>query len=582
MRPLVYILFAYVAGILSASLFALAPALLYLLFSISVLILPVFYLLKRPFKPAIIMPCFFFLGIIAINARTNIELPPDHIANLIRASGSVEDSSLVRLKPDGYEDIKCVVLTSEIIGTRSRVLVDVKQISRNGRWKDATGKTLITVNGKIEALPNDTVRILARLYKPENFGNPGEYDYKSHLNMSGIFAVGYVKSPSYFIITGSNGRSITSFIAQTRSTVRRFLTDNSKEHGVLNALVIADKGGLSRKTRAAFAATGTSHILSISGLHIAIVGGFFYAVAMFFLKRAEYTLLAVNAKKVAVGAALISILIYATMADFPYATQRAAGMALVIALSLLMARGHDIYNSLAFAALAILAWTPTALREISFQLTFAAVLAIAYLVPRLTEIFVQKDADKELKNLKERSAMDRFYKNRLLPAILVTLSSSIGVSPILAYHFHRVALTGLLANLIAIPISACILVLTLLSSALSFLYEPIAVILLYPTDLLTMGLSVVISFFASLPFSSVWVSTPTLTELSLFYMICYVAFNFNRGRYYRYALILLITIAVTDVIYLTARPAAHARLIVDYLSVGQGESELIRFPNGQT
>lgn len=583
MRPLVPILLSYTAGILCTRHIELPAYAFFALLAISIAFPLALYFSRRAYRPIYIIPCFFILGIIAINSRTRHELPREHILNFINDKAAQAQPGAKADLTNDYEDIKGVVATNpEEPGNRTRLEIDAAWIARDGLWRRTTGRIRLTIQGRVDARPDDLVRVMAKLYLPDNFGNPGEYDYKTRLNMAGVYVTGFVKRPEHFIVIERSESSIQTMLGYARSSIRRFIDENSKEHGVLNSLVIADQGGVPIKTREDYAKTGTAHILSISGLHITIVASFFFAITLFLLKRSERALLAFNAKKVGVVVALVFVLLYGLLADYPVATQRSVLMALVLAVVFLIGRGYDIYNTVSLAALAILVWSPNALWDISFQLTFAAVISIVYMIPRFNELIDVAPDDANISRVEKQGFARRFFKKNILPALLVTISASVGTAPILAYHFHRIAVSGLAANLIAVPISGLITPAVLIAAITSFAHKGTASLVLYPADLLTQAMNWIISFFASLPFSSVWISTPTILEAALFYAIVFCALNIKKHKYYAYASIILILIVPVDYAYWRLIPRNSNNLTITYLSVGQGESEFVELPNNTT
>ncbi|CAG1064860.1 partial ComE operon protein 3, partial [uncultured bacterium] len=350
----------------------------------------------------------------------------------------------------------------------------------------------------------------------------------------------------------------------------------------LKALVISGQGGIDRALREAFAATGTSHILSISGLHVGMVAAFSYWAALFFFRRSEKALLAFNAKKAAVILAAVPAVVYALLAGLPVATQRSVIMALAFIASFAIGRGKDHLNTLSLAGLIILAISPGSIWDVSFQLSFAAMASIIILVPRLKE-FLGKylEVSSEEKEKGPGQAVLIFFRKRVLPLIFVTLAAGIGTSPILAYHFHRISLAGLGANLVAVPLAGVAVPSLLVSSALIPVSEVLAWIVLFPADVAFSFIARAVAFFAAIPHASLWVSPPALHEMVLYYLLVFSAVNIGRARVYIYAapLSALLLFALPLAQDFSERPDV---LRVTYLSVGQGDSAFVELPGGKT
>ncbi len=253
-------------------------------------------------------------------------------------------------------------------------------------------------------------------------------------------------------------------------------------------------------------------------------------------------------------------------------------MVLAFTLSFLINRGKEFYNTLALAALIILLIYPFSLWEISFQLSFAAVFFIVYLVPRFNGFLGLKEGKTPLE---KEGFIRRIFHRKILPAFFVTLAASIGTSPILAYHFHRVSIVGLAANLVAVPIAGFVVPLLLISCSILPFWETGARFFLSITDIGFEVMVKVIKFFASLPYASVWVTTPTLLEIFLFYALIICAANVKKRRLYAYLAPLLLMAIILDWGYWNYRSLWSHELKVTFISVGQGESALVEFPGGK-
>jgi len=303
---------------------------------------------------------------------------------------------------------------------------------------------------------------------------------------------------------------------------------------------------------------------------------------LFIFKRSERVLLALNAKKTAIILAAVPTLIYALLAGLPVATQRSVVMALAFIASFAIGRGKDHLNTLSLAGLVILAINPASVWDVSFQLSFGAMASIIILVPRFKELLGKSSEDStEEKDKSAKKAALIFFRKRLLPLLLVTIAAGVGTSPILAYHFHRVSVAGLAANLVAVPLAGVAVPFLLVSSALLPVSEALAWITLFPADMAFSLLAGAVTLFASIPYASLWVAPPALHEVVLYYMLIFSAAHLGRARVYRYA-------APAAAALLIALPWAldfkepRSVLRVTYLSVGQGDSAFVELPGGKT
>ncbi|MBI5642027.1 MAG: DNA internalization-related competence protein ComEC/Rec2 [Deltaproteobacteria bacterium] len=483
------------------------------------------------------------------------------------------------LKPLGTAVEGTVVRAPEFAGSRMKLEVMSERIFRGDRWVPAEGKIMLTLHGhRYDIMAGDSVKFVTELREPWNYGNPGEFDYKSWLNTRGIFATGFIKNGMLLVKT-KDGGGLRRYVDYLRADIRGFIDGldiGNKEP--LKALIIAEQRGIDKGLKDAFIITGTYHIISISGLHIGIVVLFFYKIFLFVLKRSERLALAFNVRKIALALSIIPAVFYGLLAGFPVSTERSVIMVAAYAFTFMLNRGRDYLNTIALAAVVILLVYPYAIWDISFQLSFAAVTAIVYLAPRLAPFFVIPE-DK-LKTKRELF-LTRVWNKRLLPAILVTVSAGIATGPILAYHFNMLSLTGIAANIIAVPISGAIIPLLFVSSFVSWLWAWPAAVILHAADILFELMARVIKAFASLPLSSIRVSTPTFIEMGLFYVLILAAINIKRARAYAYAASFALIALSMDWGYWNLLKRGEGELKVTFISVGQGESGLVEFPGGK-
>ncbi len=234
----------------------------------------------------------------------------------------------------------------------------------------------------------DFIRFHSVLKKIQSFQNPGGFDYERYMNLQGIYATGFVANNSQIVLLRKNA---ASGIRLKLETFRLYLKDiiyqnaSTPQREIIEAMTIGNQNEIPADVRENFNKTGTSHILSISGLHIGIVATTAFFFIFLLLKLSEYLMLRFNIIKLASAGAFIIILIYTLIAGMGVTVVRSSLMALIFLSALLLGKQKDIYNVLALTGLIILIVSPEAIFDISFQLSFMAVLAIIYLVPRFSD-----------------------------------------------------------------------------------------------------------------------------------------------------------------------------------------------------
>lgn len=572
MGPLLPPFLSFASGIALGDFFGLGYGAATGALALSVVLVLLLYFAKLRFSALALIPLFFSLGSLFIIPYSTPEIPAGHILNIVREDPQSQRAGSL---------IEGRVESAESTGKRTKLWLEADSfIDKTGR-RSASGKVLLSINGRAELLPGDRVRVLALLSEPNTFGNPGEFDYRQWLKRRGVLVTGYVKSVR-LIERLEEGNGPSALLSRARVEIARFIDASGAGYPEpLKALVISGQGGIDRALKEAFAATGTAHILSISGLHVGMVAAFSYWAVLLILRRSEKALLALNARKTAIILAAFPALLYALLAGLPVPTQRAVVMALAFIASFAIGRGKDHLNTLSFAGLLILAISPASVWDVSFQLSFGAMASIIILVPRLNKLFGPFFGGCPEEGKAAKKAVLGLMKKRVLPLLFVTIAAGVGTSPILAYHFHRVSLAGLAANLVAVPLAGVAVPSLLVSTALLPVSEALAWVMLFPADMAFSLIAWVVTLFASIPYASLWVSPPALHEVVLYYLLIFSAVNMGRARVFRLA-------APASALLLAALPwamdfkAAEPVLKVTYLSVGQGDSAFVELPGGKT
>ena len=350
-----------------------------------------------------------------------------------------------------------------------------------------------------------------------------------------------------------------------------------REAGLLKALVIGDRGGLTRETRESFAAAGVAHVLSISGLHVGMLGLVAFVVVRFLGSLSSTLMLRWNLFKIATFLSFIAVIFYAALAGGRIPTVRATIMVGVYVLAVLFDREEEFYISLAFAALLIgLIW-PGVVMDTSFQLSFLAVLFIVWGLRRIHQLRELKPKD----NLLQLQTQN--WLRRRVPQIALYLAvpvlATIGTGPIVTYHFGRLSLAGFLANPILVPIVGLVLVpMGFLIGFLCLFSWTLALPLLWvakPFLSLTLWM---VQLFSELPMGVVNVPKPNLVELGIVYLAICSILVLQRWTHVYLLLGFLLVAMVADGSYWWWQRWGRRDLRITYLSVGHGDAAVVELP----
>ncbi|MFQ5900211.1 MAG: DNA internalization-related competence protein ComEC/Rec2 [Thermodesulfobacteriota bacterium] len=566
-RPALFLLFPYIVGLIIG--FYLKVPRWLLLSSIPALIVFLFITSIVRFRPYLLIPSlliFLFTGVLFMGSALVPELPTHHIRNLIDGESWTIEGTLYK--------------SPETLLDRMRVYVEIDEVSRDKRIKQTTGRMLLTIGDRdIELRYGDRIRFRTKPAIPKNLGNPGGFDYERFLLSRGILTKGYVKGGRAVVIFPQRrDAGLWSGLEGMRERLRRFLDKEVQgpENALLKALLLGEKGEIPQDIREVFIRTGIAHILAISGLHIGIVALVSFWIVYRFLRLSEWILLTSNIKKLSLLISVIPIILYGFIGGFSIPTQRAVVMALVFIFAILLDREKDIYNTVAVAALIILVFHPLSILDPSFQLSFAAVISIIYIVSWLR---FKGEGDIEEALLLKRVRM----KNWIQTLFFIPLAASIGTSPLIIFYFNRISILGFLANLLIVPIIGFIVVpLTLFSGFISFIYYPAAVPFIHISAAILSLAVKVAGFFSGIPYASMWVSTPSLLSIGLYYtgVVSLLEMKRRKGAVYVFATAASLFILYRFGGYLYER--TEPNLEIAFISVGQGDSTLVEFPGGKT
>ena len=213
------------------------------------------------------------------------------------------------------------------------------------------------------------------------------------------------------------------------------------------ALITGARGGISEETNQAMRDSGLFHVLSISGLHMAIMAGTVFWLLRTLLASVPALALRFAIKKWAAAGALATASFYLALSGAAVPTVRAFLMMSIMLVAVTLDRPAITMRNVALAALLILVVAPESLFDPSFEMSFAAVIALVALYEWLS--------GRARPSLGDISPVWRGLRKvwvLFAGAALTTLAASIAIAPFAVYHFHRMTHYGLLANLLAAPL----------------------------------------------------------------------------------------------------------------------------------
>lgn len=440
-------------GVLLLQQFSSLPNIHWCWALVSIIVLPFVSYRFRFFRILIIFVLGFLWALLHAHWVLEVALPDDLQGKDILVTGVIASIPLDDNRKRRFEfDIETLEHNKKLLPSFGKVRIS--WYSKYGRGKKKQYRN------KIKLKAGQRWQFWLRLKQPHGFMNPAGFDYEGWLYSKKIRATGYVrvnaKKKQYAKIIDEEASGYSMLILrQNLYDGLSSLTSNSDYAGILIALAMGERTGITPQQWQVFRATGTSHLVAISGLHIGLLAGFVFFLTRYLWPFFGSAALKLAAPRAAALSALSAAAFYALLSGFAVPSQRALIMLAVVMLSIFWL--HKVRSSqvLSFALLVVLLFDPTSVLSAGFWLSFMAVAIIGFAASgRLT--------------------VDKGWKifGRLQWRI------SLALIPLLIFLFQQASLVSPLTNLFAIPIVSFIVVPLILiaTSILSFLPDLAAIL----------------------------------------------------------------------------------------------------------
>lgn len=360
--------------------------------------------------------------------------------------------------------------------------------------KACTGKVLAFIerDSLSETLAHgDQLVFQNPIFKLEPPKNPHSFDYQSFLNYKNIHFQTFIKSGHWRILKKNKSKTISSTALILKmeflSILRKYLKSDN-EFGVGSALILGHKDEISEDIQTAYAGTGATHVLAVSGLHVGIV---YLIFQIFLLNRITWFHPIWKVAKVVIP--LLGIWSFALLTGMPPSVKRAATMFSIFILGTALTRTKNAYNILAASAFCILFIDPYLIMNVGFQLSYCAVFSILYFQPRIAKQWLIKNK----------------IGNYLWQLSAMSIAAQIGTAPLALFYFHQFPIYFLLSGLIVIPAAFIILNLGLTLFVLESINTEWGFIIGKPLNKLIEIVNQSIFYIQNLPgsiISGIWIS----------------------------------------------------------------------------
>ena len=306
--------------------------------------------------------------------------------------------------------------------------------------------------------------------------NPGGYNQFQHLRSQKVDSAMWPEA----VQLGDTRLSLTVALRMVRDRLAdvydRVLPP--RERAVLKSMILGDRYEMDRDLAAQYRMMGIFHILSISGLHVAILMMAFNKVLGIFLEERRAGLIV-----------LVVMVLYCLMTGASTATVRAVTMGGLLVMGKVLGRGYDLLVAVSWACVALLMYEPLFLFNVGFQLSFVAVYGIAVLT----------------KPVERMLAIVRVPQGPFRSGLAVNIAAVTATYPVFGFHMYEIQLYSIIGNMIIAPTTTIILVLGLVTGLVGLVALPAATFMAGTVYYILRFYDVASSFFARLPYAM----TPT-------------------------------------------------------------------------
>ncbi len=426
--------------------------------------------------------------------------------------------------------LKGTCIEAPVLKKRSvQYLIEINKVIDGHFEKETNGKLLAYFpKENLDKLPQigDVIYFKTQINQISPPSNPQQFDYKSYLNRKGINHQAYISinqftiegSKNSFYRTAQNIRSL--FIANLRKSGLQ-----EKELSIISALLLGDKQSLSQEAKESYSKAGAMHVLAVSGLHVGIVLYLLTYLFNFIFGKSKNTFI----KTVLT---ILFIWAFAFVTGLSISVLRSAVMFSFIAAGSVLKHKISIFNTLALSAFVILLINPLFVFDVGFQLSYAAVIGIIVIHPKIYNLL--------------------YVKNKILDyawsITVVSIAAQISTFPISIYYFHQVPIYALLSNLFVISLATILLILGIISIVISFIPQLLFIVywLLYPV---IFTLNFIIKTIADFPFATINSLHISIFEVSILYafiVITFVYFTTKKTIHLNISLGLLALLFLSD------------------------------------
>jgi competence protein ComEC len=394
------------------------------------------------------------------------------------------------------EKAKTYQVVCQMINSKLKILT---YLPKSPAIKSAKPGDVLSMNGLPELIEND--------------GNPYEFDYRSYLNDRGIGHRIFLREGQYNLLNGCSLMNISRHALVLREKLVEILYRSGIQGDhvpLISSIAFGARDEVDKETVQSFTNTGVIHVLAVSGMNVGLI----FIILDFFLRFMKRWKLGFLFHTSAV---LIGIWSYALVTGMSASILRAAVMFTFVVIGNAFRRNANIFNSLAVSAFLLILWDPAIMRDVGFQLSYAAVLAIVVIQPLLYKCLYFKS----------------YFPDKIWLLLSITFAAQIGTLPFTLHYFHQFPVYFWLANLAVIPLVTSILYLSFavvfLSLISGFFTSIFAFVLDWSVRLVLLSVNIV----EALPHAVIKGIYPSYFQVTIFLLMGWLFYNYCKVKQFR-------------------------------------------------